>query len=70
MRWQPVDIIVALLAMTVCVTVGSIAVVPFLDAHNTLSEGKAKMFVGIVSSLVSVISMYIGARIQRRKDEK
>ena len=61
----------AILTVTVCFTVGSISIVPFTDEmQNSLSEGKAKLFVGVVSSLVSIISMYIGSRIQRHKDMK
>jgi LytS/YehU family sensor histidine kinase len=69
-RWEPVDIIVAGLAIAVCTTVGSIAIAPYIELLHVMSESKAKLFVGVVSSLVSIISVYIGAMIQKKEDGK
>ena len=71
MKWEPVDVLMVAITLTICFTVATIAVSPFMDEiQNGLSESKAKLFVGIVSSLVSILSMYVGARIQRHKDMK
>ena len=50
------------------------AIAKAIITGQTMSEPRLELIVGIISSLVSIVSMYVGATIQRRadsdKDEK
>jgi len=35
-----------------------------------LSEAKSKIVGGLFTSIISIVSMYVGAKIQERKDSK
>ena len=65
-KWEPVDFIICMLVVVICFTViGSIALPLFRGTE--LPETKAKMVAGIVVSVVSIVSMYVGAKIQQKK---
>ena len=68
MNWQPIDIVAMLLTVTLCFILSLSAMSPLITG-NPLSDTKAKMLVGLVSSVVSIVSMYIGATLQKRKDK-
>ena len=66
--WEPIDIIAMLLTVTICLILILSSVAPVITG-TSLSEAKAKLLVGLIGSVVSVVSMYIGATLQRRKDK-
>ena len=63
-----VDKIMLMLTGTVCLVVIAVSFIPIITG-NQLSETKAKMMAVIVTSMISIISMYIGAKIQQNKDK-
>ena len=66
--WSPSDVIMLILASTVSIVLLSIfAELAFTGAP--ISDHGAKLVAGLVTSIISIISMYIGARIQKDKDK-
>ena len=66
-EWGPSDVIMLILASTVSIVLLSI----FAELAFTgvpISDNAAKLVAGLVTSIISIISMYIGARIQKNKD--
>ena len=56
-----VEIIMIMITATVCFILISASVVPAITG-KPLSETKAKMLVGMVGSLIAIISMHIGRK--------
>ena len=66
MTWKPYDIIILILTITLSVILISI----FIELALTdiaMTDTNAKIVGGILGSVISIISMYIGAQIQKRK---
>ena len=62
--WKPVDMIVAGLAIGVMV----VLILPLINMFihgSELSDTKTKMIIGLVSSIASIISLYVGSKIGR-----
>ena len=76
-NWTPVDHIVLIMVITVAILVlFSALILPLLinfyfDGEKLIlmRSETVKLIFGVVTSFVSIISMYIGAKIQKRKDE-
>ena len=67
-NWKPSDIIMLILVSTVAFAITSI----FIEAAFTdvpMSDHSAKLVAGLIGSIISIISMYIGAKIQQNKDK-
>ena len=62
---KPVDIVVVMLVTTLCIIVLAAVVGPFFTGHP-LTESNADRLTGIVGSLISIVSLYVGAKIQQR----
>lgn len=66
-NWRPVDLIVAIITVTICSAVlGTL----FIESkREDVQEGHAKNFIALLSALISIVSMFVGAKIQegRRK---
>ncbi len=60
--WKPVDIIVAGLAIGIMVVL-ILPLINVLLGGSELSDMKTKMLIGLVSSIASIISLYVGSRI-------
>jgi len=60
------NVVMLMLTGTVCGVVVLVAFSPLITG-KALSETKAKMMVGIITSMISIISMYVGAKIQQDK---
>lgn len=60
------SIVILMLTGTVCAILIMVAISPLITG-KALSETKAKMMVGIVGSMISIISMYVGAKIQQQR---
>jgi len=68
-KWRPVEIAVFMMVVTVCFVVCSAALTP-LFRGTMLSDTKTKLLTGIVGSLTSMISLYLGSELQRRRQDK
>jgi len=67
-RWKPLDYMIGLLVVTLMILLLMImAEVVFDDREMT--ETGAKRINVIINSMVAIISMYVGAQIQKSKDE-
>lgn len=58
---KSVEKIIFMLTVTVCLILVLASVSPLITG-KPLTDTKAKMLVGVVGSLVAIISMYIGRR--------
>ena len=66
-EWKPVDYIIVVITVTIC-TIMLTSVLYSVYAGIELSTGGLKLLHIILVSFVSIISMYVGARIQEKKD--
>ena len=66
-NWSPSDIVMLVLSSTVAIVLISI----FIETafrNEPMSENNAELVAGLIASIISIISMYIGAKIQKNKD--
>ena len=67
-NWTPCDYVVAFMALIVCIiTTGAIGSV--ILRGQPMSETQAEIMSQITSAIISIVSMYVGASIQRSRDE-
>lgn len=67
-NWSPSDIIMLILASTIAI------ILLLIFAKNATSDvpmtdNGAKLVAGLIASIISIISMYIGAKIQKNKNK-
>ena len=69
--WKPEDIIVGMFALTIMYAIIMTGLTPlFIDMEKEgSSPEKAKIIAGLLSSIVSVVSMYVGAKLRNKDDE-
>jgi len=67
MQWSPADVIIVLITLTVCFIMGIAALMPLLD-FKEIDHDKQKLLAGVVGSMLSIISMYVGGMIQRKRN--
>ena len=66
--WKPIDYIVMLFSVAiVMLLMGVLADIVF--TNNELSETASKRFNVVVTSMISIISMYVGAQIQKNREQ-
>jgi len=68
-NWKPLDLVVVAITITICGTVGLIVLKPLVTGVE-LSDDKAKLMATVIASLISIISMYVGAKLQANKDRQ
>lgn len=62
-NWQPVDIIVLILTMGVFIILIFPIVARLIHPEITITEGGLKVLVQVTIALISIISMYIGFKV-------
>ena len=62
--WKAVDWIVFLFALTICVSLG-MAVLSPLIREEEMSETKGKIVGGLFTSIISIVSMYVGGYLDK-----
>lgn len=68
MKWTPVDYAILLLTLMVSVTFMITAILPII-LQEPISDARSKVLGGIATSVVSVISVYVGAKIQKHREK-
>jgi len=63
-KWDSVDWIIFSLTMMVCVVVGMAMLKPMI-AGEKMSEDSADRITVIVSSVIAIISLYVGNRLRK-----
>ena len=69
---KPVDIVVLVLACAISTAMVLTAVVPMV-LGEPISDARTRFITGLVSAMVGVIAVYVGARVQegrRNGDDK
>lgn len=66
-KWKPYDIIILILAITISIVLIVIFIVTVFN-EIPIADTNAKIVGGLLASIISIISMYIGAQIQKRKE--
>ena len=65
--WSPVDYIVGFLAVVVCfITFG--AIMGVLLRGQPMTTEQSDIMESITTAIISIVSMYVGASIQKHKD--
>jgi hypothetical protein len=67
--WQPIDYMVGLMVVAVVIFLTMIMGEVVFD-DKELSDSGAKRMNTVVISILSIISMYVGAQIQKGKEDK
>ena len=67
MKWKAVDFIIAIFAITVSLVILSV-LANVVVSQKGLSGERAENFNALLGSLVAIISMYVGAKIQENRD--
>lgn len=62
MNWQPIDFIVLLLAVVLVIWVLAAAFIAY--SQGGFSSDKMKILAGILTAIISVISVYVGSKIK------
>jgi hypothetical protein len=64
--WKPVDWIACCFTVVlgVILVIGTVSIL----VNGNDNDEKIKVMAGIISSVVSIVSMYVGASIQKRRD--
>jgi hypothetical protein len=66
--WQPIDYMVGLLVVTLMIMLLFIMGEVVFDDRDMTETGAKRVNV-IINSMVAIISMYVGAQIQKGKDK-
>jgi len=61
-KWQPVDVIITLLTLLICFIFSSLALTPLIRGTE-FSEDKAALMAGLLGSILSIIALYVGTKI-------
>ena len=69
-NWKPVDVIVGILVVTVSGAVLATILARAAGADFVEPVENAKLLIGVVTTMLSVVSMYVGAKIQGHRDEE
>ena len=67
-KWKPTDYIAVILTFVISFLL-VLAVVSPVFTGRPLSDLAIKMISGVVGSIVSIVSMYVGANIHKYKDK-
>lgn len=67
-NWRPVDHIVLIITLTVSTLLITGLVLSQIEDSKMLRSETVKLLFGTVSSFIAIISMYIGAKVQRNRD--
>ena len=67
-KFKPVDYIIAALVILLSTLLLMTGIAPLIKGV-ALSGEKAKLLSGAVSSLISVITLYVGAKLQENRDK-
>ena len=68
MKWQPVDIIVLLLAGLICVSILFGQIRPLIT-DVPLSIDAAKFISHADGAIIAILSMYVGSKLGKKKEE-
>lgn len=66
-KWKPVDFVIGIFAITVAIILLSV-ILDSMITETTLTEEGAERYTALLGSLVAIISMYVGAKIQENRD--
>ena len=66
-KWRPVDWIVAMLTLTICTVVVMACASPLIRGEE-LGETQVKALASVITASVSIVSMYVGAKLQKHAD--
>ena len=68
MKWQPVDIIVLILACLICVSILFSQIRPMIT-DIPLAVEAAKFISHADGAIIAILSMYIGSKVGKLKEE-
>ena len=63
MKWKAVDIIAAIIAITICIGLVICLIIPIIT-DIPLSDKAYELVKNIFISIISIVSMYIGAKVR------
>ena len=67
-NWNSVDYVVLILTTIISLVLVITMIKPFVTGI-AITDANAKLVAGLIASIISIISMYVGAKIQQNKDK-
>ena len=67
-NWNSVDVVVLILTIIISLVLIITLIRPFVTGV-AITDGNSKLVAGLIASIISIISMYVGAKIQQNKDK-
>jgi len=69
MKWKPVDIVALIIAITICCCLLVAILMPVITGEPS-TEKRSELLTNVFLSFVSIVSMYIGAKVTSNRKEK
>ena len=67
-NWKPVDVIVLILACILGFSLVFAMIKPLITTAS-LSPDSLKLIAGLLASMLTIVSIYVGGKIQKNKEE-
>ena len=67
--WKPIDIVIVVLTVTICSCLFAALAKPMITGVD-LSEGGSELVATMMASVISIVSMYVGAKLQSIRDNR
>ena len=67
--WKPVDFIATIIALTVCAILAT-SIAGAVIEQREISEGGREIIDNVIAALLAIVSMYVGASIQKKHDDE
>ena len=64
-KWKPWDVIMLILSLTISIILITIFVELAFN-KEPMGDSNAKLVTGLIASIISIISMYIGGKMRRK----
>ena len=68
MKWTPVDIIVIILTTVISIVLAT-SIVDVIINDTTMTDIRSKRITALLTSIIAIITLYVGAQIQKNKDK-
>ena len=67
-KWEPVDYMVFIITSVLSISL-ILTVIKPLFTQNLMNPTSVELLAGVVSSLIAIVSMYVGAKINRKNTD-
>ena len=69
-NWKPADYIILIITLTIAFMMIFIVFLPLQEVVTMMKPETVKLIFVVITSLIAIVSMYIGARLQNGREKK